>query len=208
VRAPPVRAVLFDRDGTLVEDVPYNDDPAEVRPMPGAATALGRLRRAGVRIGVVTNQSGVARGLITPARLAVVNRRVEELLGPFDVWAICPHGETDGCRCRKPAPGLVFQAAHRLGVRPGECVVIGDIGRDVEAAARAGARGILVPTPITLAAEVAAAPEKAPDLLTAVRLALGDAGPGYGGAGDAGAAGAGRVQHGSESGSGSMPSRQ
>ncbi len=172
MRTPPVRAVLFDRDGTLVEDVPYNDDPARVRPMPGAVTALRRLRPAGVRIGVVTNQSGVARGLITPARLAEVNRRVEELLGPFDVWAICPHAETDGCLCRKPAPGLVLQAAHRLGVRPGECVVIGDIGRDVEAAARAGARGILVPTPVTLPAEVAAAPEKAPDLLTAVRLAL------------------------------------
>jgi histidinol-phosphate phosphatase family protein len=167
-----VRAVLFDRDGTLVEDVPYNNDPDEVKPMPGAITALGRLRRAGVRIGVVTNQSGVARGLITHGELARVNRRVEELLGPFDVWAICPHAEGDGCGCRKPRPGLVLRAAGLLGVSPRDCVVIGDIGRDVEAAARAGARGILVPTPVTLAAEVAAAPETAGDLLAAVDLAL------------------------------------
>jgi HAD superfamily hydrolase (TIGR01662 family) len=167
-----VRAVLFDRDGTLVEDVPYNNDPDAVRPMPGAETALGRLRRVGARIGVVTNQSGIARGLITPAQLIRVNRRVEDLLGPFDVWAVCPHAEQDGCACRKPRPGLILRAARRLGIPPADCVVIGDIGRDVEAAARAGARGILVPTPVTLAAEVAAAREVAPDLMAAVDLTL------------------------------------
>lgn len=140
--------------------------------MPGAAAALDRVRRAGVPIAVVTNQSGVARGLITPAQLDAVNRRVEELLGPFDVWEICPHGEADGCPCRKPRPGMILRAARRLGVAPPDCVVIGDIGRDVEAAARAGARGILVPTPVTLAAEVETAPETAPDLGTAVDLAL------------------------------------
>lgn len=167
-------AILFDRDGTLVTDVPYNRDPDAVRPMPGAAAALARVRRAGVRTGIVTNQSGVARGLVTPAELAAVNRRVEELLGPFDVWEICPHGEADGCPCRKPRPGLILRAARRLGVAARDCVVIGDIGRDVEAAARAGARGILVPTPVTLPEEIAAAPETAPDLLTAVACALGD----------------------------------
>ena len=171
-------AVLFDRDGTLVVDVPYNRDPDQVRPMPHAAAALDRVRRAGVPIAVVTNQSGVARGLITPAELAAVNRRVAELLGPIDVWEICPHDESAGCPCRKPRPGLILRAARRLGVVARDCVVIGDIGRDVEAAARAGARGILVPTPVTRAAEVAAAPETAPDLAAAVALALGDAAPG------------------------------
>lgn len=165
-------AVLFDRDGTLVLDVPYNRDPDEVRPMPGAQAALDRVRRAGVPIAIVTNQSGVARDLITPDELAAVNRRVEELLGPFDVWEVCPHDEGDGCPCRKPRPGMILRAARRLGVSPRDCVVIGDIGRDVEAAARAGARGILVPTPVTLPAEVAAAAETAPDLRAAVELAL------------------------------------
>ncbi|SDQ31586.1 D-glycero-alpha-D-manno-heptose-1,7-bisphosphate 7-phosphatase [Thermostaphylospora chromogena] len=164
-------AVLFDRDGTLVRDVPYNDDPALVEPVPGAREALDRLRAAGVPIGVVTNQSGVAAGLIRPDRLRAVNARVEELLGPFDVWRVCPHGERDGCACRKPRPGLVRQAARALGVPPGECVVIGDIGRDVEAARAAGARGILVPTPQTLPEEIAAAAEVAADLAEAVALA-------------------------------------
>src|SRR5690606_27558977 len=148
--------VLFDRDGTLIHDVPYNSDPELVEPVPGARAALDRLRRAAVPVGVVSNQSGVARGLIGPAALRAVNARVEELLGPFDVWAICPHDDADRCTCRKPAPGLVLRAAEILGVVPRDCVVIGDIGRDMAAARAAGARAILVPTPVTLATEVAA----------------------------------------------------
>ncbi|GAA2900686.1 hypothetical protein GCM10010517_66370 [Streptosporangium fragile] len=174
-------AVLFDRDGTLIADVPYNGDPARVEPVPGALPALERLRRAGVPTGVVTNQSGVARGLISAEDVDAVNARVEELLGPFGVWAVCPHGEDDGCGCRKPAPGLVLAAAEKLGVDVRDCVVIGDIGRDVEAARAAGARGILVPTPVTLACEVAAAAEVARDLEAAVDLVL--AGPVRGPAG-------------------------
>nr|WP_218042009.1 HAD family hydrolase [Streptomyces abyssomicinicus] len=167
-----VPAVLFDRDGTLVEDVPYNGDPRRVRPMPGAAEALAMLRERGVAVGVVSNQSGIARGLLTRAQVDAVNARVEELLGPFDVWEICPHGPGDGCGCRKPAPGLVEAAARRLGVPVGRCVVIGDIGADVDAALRAGARAVLVPTPVTRAEEIDAAPAVAPDLTAAVRLVV------------------------------------
>jgi histidinol-phosphate phosphatase family protein len=167
--APAVlKAVLFDRDGTLVHDVPYNGDPARVRPVPGARAALDRLRAAGVAVGVVTNQSGVARGVLTPEQVEAVNRRVEELLGPFAAWAVCPHGPDDGCACRKPAPGLVTDAARRLGVDPRECALVGDIGADVDAAIAAGARPILVPTPLTRPEEVAAAPEVANDLGEAV----------------------------------------
>jgi histidinol-phosphate phosphatase family protein len=165
-------AVLFDRDGTLIVDVPYNGDPSQVVPMPGARAALDRLRAAGLRLGVVTNQSGLARGRFTGSQLAAVNARIEELLGPFDTWQVCPHGEADGCRCRKPAPGLVERAAAELGTAPARCVLVGDIGRDMVAGAAAGAIGILVPTSVTLPAEVAAAPNVVAGLAAAADLIL------------------------------------
>ena len=175
--APPeVAAVLFDRDGTLVDDVAYNGDPDRVVLREGAREGVALVREAGVPTAVVSNQSGVARGLLTTGQVAAVNRRVEQLLGPLGPWCVCPHGPDDGCGCRKPAPGLVRLAARRLGVDVRRCVVIGDIGGDVEAARAAGARAVLVPTPVTRAAEVAAAPVVADDLVHAVELALG--GPG------------------------------
>ncbi|KUJ68320.1 hypothetical protein ACZ90_20360 [Streptomyces albus subsp. albus] len=168
------QAVLFDRDGTLVADVPYNGDPARVRPMPTAAAAVRAVRARGIPVGVVSNQSGVARGLLTRRQVEAVQRRVDTLLGRFDVWAVCPHGPADGCRCRKPAPGLVLAACRRLAVSPARTAVIGDIGADLAAARAAGARGVLVPTSVTRPAETAAAEERAPDLLSAVRLVLGE----------------------------------
>ncbi|WP_180687715.1 D-glycero-alpha-D-manno-heptose-1,7-bisphosphate 7-phosphatase [Streptomyces gossypiisoli] len=165
-------AVLFDRDGTLIVDVPYNGDPARVVPMPTAREAVDAVRARGVPVGVVSNQSGVARGLLTYRQVVAVRRRVEELLGPFGVWAVCPHGPDDGCGCRKPAPGLVLAACERLGAPVDRTVVIGDIGADVAAARTAGARGVLVPTPVTRPEETAGAEATAPDLRTAVRLAL------------------------------------
>ncbi|WP_242587392.1 HAD-IIIA family hydrolase [Streptomyces sp. MST-110588] len=164
--------MLFDRDGTLIEDVPYNGDPRLVRPMPGALRAVEALRSCGVPLGVVSNQSGVARGLLTRRDVGAVRDRVEELLGPFDVWAVCPHGPADGCGCRKPAPGLVLAACGLLAVSPARTVVIGDIGADMGAARAAGARGVLVPTPVTRQEEIGAAEESAPDLLTAIRELL------------------------------------
>jgi histidinol-phosphate phosphatase family protein len=169
----PLKAVLFDRDGTLVVDVPYNGDPALVRPLPGAVEAVGEARAAGLPVGVVTNQSGLARGSFTPGQLAAVHARIEELFGAFDVWAVCPHGPEDGCDCRKPAPGSVRGAAERLGVEPGACALIGDIGADVDAARAAGAQGLLVPTAETRTREIAAAPIVCRDLGTAVALLLG-----------------------------------
>jgi D-glycero-D-manno-heptose 1,7-bisphosphate phosphatase len=171
-RPPAARAVLFDRDGTLVVDVPYNHDPARVEPMPTALSAVRALRAAGVPVGVVSNQSGVARGLITPAQLAAVNARVDEIFGPFDTWQVCPHGVEDGCDCRKPRPGLVLAAAAALGVDPGEVVVVGDIGTDLGAAAAAGARGVLVPTAVTRPEEVRRAPQTAATLAEAVAAIL------------------------------------
>jgi histidinol-phosphate phosphatase family protein len=169
-------AVLLDRDGTLVVDVPYNGDPGRVAVMPGARRAVQRLRAAGVPTAVISNQSGVAAGLLTLDEVTAVNRRIEELLGPLGPWLVCTHGPEDACRCRKPAPGLVEQAAGRLGVDPRRCAVIGDIGADVEAARAAGARAVLVPTPLTRPEEVARCPEVAADLEAAVALLL-DGGP-------------------------------
>jgi HAD superfamily hydrolase (TIGR01662 family) len=160
--------VLFDRDGTLVHDFPYNGNPDWVRPVDGAKEALDRLRARGVQVGVVSNQSGVARGLITTDQVEACNARLAELLGPFDVIRYCPHGPDDGCSCRKPAPGMVKDACAELGVDPARCVVVGDIGGDVDAATAAGAVGILVPTPVTRKSEVAAAAHRADTLAAAV----------------------------------------
>jgi D-glycero-D-manno-heptose 1,7-bisphosphate phosphatase len=166
-------AVLFDRDATLVVDVPYNNDPARVEPMPTAVDAVRALRSAGVPMGVVSNQSGVARGLITLPQLAAVNARVDEIFGGFDSWQWCPHGPEEGCDCRKPRPGMVLAAAAELGVDPCDVVVVGDIGSDLGAAAAAGATGILVPTPVTRRDEIDAAAHLASTLAAAVDIILG-----------------------------------
>ena len=173
--SPQPDAVLFDRDGTLIVNVPYNGDPELVIPLDGAREALDRLRAAGIPLAVISNQSGVGRGLITPHQVEAVNRRVEEMLGPVETWAFCPHAPEDGCECRKPAPGLVVGAASTLGVDPAGCAVVGDIGSDVEAARAAGARAVLIPTRETRPEEIEAAPEVARDLNEAVDLLLGGA---------------------------------
>lgn len=167
-----VRGLLFDRDDTIVIDVPYNADPHRVVPVPGAHRAVERARAAGLRVGVVTNQSAIAKGLATREQVDATNARVDELVGPFDVWCVCPHDAGDGCSCRKPRPGMVLDAARRLGLEPSELVVVGDIGADVGAAAAAGAQGILVPTERTRAEEVDAATTVATDLAAAVDLVL------------------------------------
>ncbi|MCW2615698.1 MAG: family hydrolase [Frankiales bacterium] len=170
VRRPS--AVLLDRDGTLVVDVPYNGDPDLVQPVPTAREALDLLRAAGIPTAVVSNQSGVARGLLTREQVDAVNARVEQVLGPLGPFVVCEHGPHDGCGCRKPAPGMLVEAAGRLGVDVTRTALIGDIGADVGAALAAGARPVLVPTRTTRVQELGDAPEVAPDLLSAVRLLL------------------------------------
>lgn len=137
-------AVFFDRDGTLIENVPYNDDPEAVRPFPGAREALDKLRAQKIPLAVVSNQSGIGRGFITQAQAEAVNRRVEELLGPFDVWIYCPHEPAAQCDCRKPKPKMILDAARALGVEPQCCVVVGDSESDFEAARSAGAQWLAI----------------------------------------------------------------
>lgn len=175
-RDPPL-AVLLDRDDTIIEDGPYLNDPGGVRPLPGAPGALRRLRERGLLLAVVTNQSGVAKGLISPDQLDAVNARVDTVLGPFDSWQICVHDAGNGCGCRKPAPGMVEAAAEALGVDTTRCVLIGDTGGDVHAALAARADAVLVPTKRTLPQEISEARVRArvaESLEDAVSLVLRD----------------------------------
>jgi histidinol-phosphate phosphatase family protein len=169
------QAVLFDRDGTLVDDVPYNGDPERVTLRPGAADAVAVARSYGLRVGLVSNQSGVGRGLLTLDQVHDVNGRVAELVGGFDVVRICPHHPAVWCGCRKPRPGMVLDAARSLGVDPRATWMVGDIGADVQAAHRAGARAVLVPTSVTRPDEVELAPVVCATVLEAVRHVLGAA---------------------------------
>ncbi len=111
---------------------------------------MDRLRSAGVKLGVVSNQSGIGRGVITAEQMEAVNRRIEELLGPFDGWFICPHAPEDDCDCRKPKPKLLLDAARAFGVELSACVYVGDKDEDVEAARNAGMRMIRVGKSLTL----------------------------------------------------------
>jgi len=135
-------AAFLDRDGTVIEDRAYLGDPDGVRLVPGAPEAVARLTAAGYRVVVVTNQSGVARGLFDEAAVDAVNRRVAELLAAsspaavIDGFYVCPH--LGGCSCRKPLPGLFVRAARERQLDLGRSLAIGDSPRDVEAARAAG----------------------------------------------------------------------
>jgi len=151
------RAIFIDRDGTLNEEVGYIDRPARLRLFPFAAEALRLINAAGWRAILVTNQSGVARGYFSEARLAEMHERLAAVLARkgarLDAIYYCPHHPTEGlppyrqdCDCRKPKPGLIESAARDFRLDLAQCFVIGDRYRDVEMAHRAGASGVLVLT--------------------------------------------------------------
>ncbi len=145
-------AVFLDRDGTLIEDRQYLRDPAGVTLLPGAAAAVARLNRAGLRAIVVSNQSGIARGLLTASDYLATEQRLDQLLAEggarLDAHYHCPHHPdfTGPCDCRKPGPLLYRQAAERFGIALGSSWWVGDRLRDVRAAESFGGRGILVLT--------------------------------------------------------------
>jgi histidinol-phosphate phosphatase family protein len=141
-------AVFLDRDGTLIEDVGYPRDPEAVRLLEGAPEALAALRRAGFALVVVSNQSGIGRGLVTrdEAR-AVHDRFVRELRAhgvELDDVRYCPHSPEDACACRKPAAGLLLDSARELGLDLGRSFMVGDKPDDVEAGRAAGCRTVLL----------------------------------------------------------------
>lgn len=140
------RAVFLDRDGTVIRDLDYPRDPDLVRLVPGAAAALARLRAAGFALVLVSNQSGIGRGLITPREAELVHERVVALLAEsgvrLDGAYYCPHAPDAGCGCRKPAPGMIRDAAARLGIDLGNSFIVGDKPGDIEAGRRAGCRTV------------------------------------------------------------------
>lgn len=140
------RALFLDRDGTLIIDVGYPRDPALVEPIPGAIEALRELQRTYALV-IISNQSGVARGLITEAEMNAVHARVVEIFAAggvtFSGAYYCPHATDAGCRCRKPAPGMILDASAEHGLDVGSSVMIGDRQSDLDAGKNAG-----VPTQI------------------------------------------------------------
>jgi D-glycero-D-manno-heptose 1,7-bisphosphate phosphatase len=157
----PAPVVFFDKDGTLVENVPYSVDSASMQLLPGTGEALKALHGSGWRLAVVSNQSGVARGLFSESALVAVEAHLREMVADFGVplagFYYCPHHPkgivpeyTLDCPCRKPAPGLILSACKQLEVDPRDCWLVGDSLSDVEAGQRAGCRTILLGSDLDL----------------------------------------------------------
>lgn len=177
----PRRGIFLDRDGTIIRDTHYLKDPNDVVLLPEAAGALRRFNYVFIPVIVVTNQSGIARGMLTEADYEAVKGRMEDLLserGAFvDATYHCPHHPdiTGPCDCRKPGLALYERARAERSVDPASSVFIGDRWRDIAAALHYGGRGILIPSPDTPAEEIARAEaeaEVAPDLKEASRRIL------------------------------------
>ena len=148
-------AVFLDKDGTLIEDLPYNVVPDLIRLTPGAAEGSVQLHAAGYRLLVISNQSGVARGLFREEALAAVEEKLRSLLSevgvPLAGFYYCPHhpegvvpGYSIECSCRKPAPGMIFRAAEDQAIDLERSWFVGDILDDVEAGRLAGCRTVLI----------------------------------------------------------------
>jgi histidinol-phosphate phosphatase family protein len=144
------RAVFLDRDGTLNREIGYVGDPADLVMLAGIGPPLQRLAAAGFALVVISNQSAIGRGVLTPAQVAAVNRRLAAFLDAegvaLDGIFVCPHAPADGCACRKPAPGLLFDARDALDLDLAGSWMVGDSAHDVAAARAAGVRPLLVLT--------------------------------------------------------------
>jgi D-glycero-D-manno-heptose 1,7-bisphosphate phosphatase len=149
------RAVFLDKDGTLVENVPYNVDPAQIKLTNGAIDGLKLLHAAGYKLIIVSNQSGVARGLFKESALTAVEQHLKEILKEAGIslagFYYCPHHPdgrmrdyTINCMCRKPRPGMLFTAAREHRINLASSWIIGDILDDIEAGRRAECNTILL----------------------------------------------------------------
>lgn len=143
--------IILDRDGVINEDSDqYIKSPEEWIPIPGSLEAIARLSHAGYSVAVATNQSGIARGLFSEKDLDAMHSKLHQELARLgahiDLIAWCPHGPGEGCRCRKPAPGLYETIAERWGITLKGIPIVGDSLRDLKSAVAVGARPILVRT--------------------------------------------------------------
>ena len=146
-----MKLVILDRDGTINQDSDqYIKSPAEWKPIPGSLEAIARLTQGGWRCVVATNQSGIARGLFDTSTLIAIHnnlqRAVTQVGGRIDAFFFCPHAADSACECRKPKPGMLLEIASRFNVSLGSVYMVGDALRDLEAAAAAGAKPVLVLT--------------------------------------------------------------
>ncbi|MGA8261921.1 MAG: D-glycero-beta-D-manno-heptose 1,7-bisphosphate 7-phosphatase [Arenicellales bacterium] len=158
-----MRLVILDRDGVINQDSDdYIRTPEQWVPLPGSLEAIARLCRSEYRVVIITNQSGVGRGLITLDMMNKIHMRMFELIrqkgGEIDALLFCPHAPDAGCDCRKPKPGLFLELTRRLRVNVAGVPAVGDSARDLDAAIAAGAEPVLVRT--GKGAETAAAIER------------------------------------------------
>jgi len=167
-------AVFVDRDGTLIHDADYCSSPEQVQVFDGAAAALRSLKNAGYKIIVITNQSGIGRGFFTEPQYRAVEAEVLRKLGNglIDATYFCPDVPGQPSQCRKPAPGMVLQAAKDYDVDLARSFLIGDKEIDVECAHNAGVRGIRVRTGFDKATGNSRADWVAEDLPAAVQIIL------------------------------------
>ena len=171
------RAVFLDRDGTLIHDADYCSSPDQVRIFDGVSAALRQLKNAGYRIIVITNQSGIGRGFFTEDQYRAVELEVSRQLGNglIDATYFCPDVPGQPSECRKPAPGMVLQAAREHEIELSSSFLIGDKEIDAECAHNAGVRAIRVRTGFDRMTDGSCADWVAEDLPAAARIILDEA---------------------------------
>ena len=145
-----IKAIFFDRDGTLIHEKPgvYLSDPAKVRPYQSVPAALRMLKKAGYHFFIVSNQSGIGRGYFTEKEVNAVHARLQQLLRPaiFEEIVFCPHAPNENCTCRKPQPKIGLQLIKKYHINPTQSFMIGDKKADVEFGKVLGFKTILVTT--------------------------------------------------------------
>lgn len=147
-----IHCVILDRDGVINRDTPgqYITSKEAWVPIPGSLDAIAKLNQQGIKVGIATNQSGIARGYYTQADLTEIHLKMTTLLkavgGHIDYIAFCPHHPNDNCLCRKPKPGLLREVAQHLNIDLAKTYFIGDKSSDMSAAKAAGCQGLFVKT--------------------------------------------------------------